>query len=310
MAAGPDLHHVILGSEGTYGVVTEAVVRVCEKPPFSQYGSIIFPNLELGVNFMYEVAMKKCAPVSIRLVDNVQFQFGQALKPGKEGWLIPIMDKIKKWYVLNRLKFNANNMVAATLTFEGSKEEALAQEKKIYDIAHKYGGVKGGEENGRSGYFLTYMIAYLRDFGFEYSFIAESFETSSPWDSVVPICHNVRNRILESAKEKGIPTPPLVSCRVTQTYDTGACIYFYFGFVWKGVKDPVATFSQMEHEARDEILKVGGSISHHHGIGKLRKHWLPETVSHTGVTVLRGLKQTIDPKNIFAANNIIDLADK
>jgi len=306
MSAGPDLHQIVLGSEGTYGVVTEVVVRVCEKPPQSQYGSIIFPNLELGVNFMYEVAMKKCAPVSIRLVDNVQFQFGQALKPGKEGWLIPIMDKIKKWYVLNRLKFDANNMVAATLTFEGTKDEILAQEKKVYDIANKYGGVKGGEENGRNGYFLTYMIAYLRDFGFEYSFIAESFETSVPWDSVVPVCHNVRNRILESAKEKGVCTTPLVSCRVTQTYDTGACVYFYFGFVWKGLKDPVATFSQLEHEARDEIIKVGGSISHHHGIGKLRKHWLPDSVSQTGVVALRGLKQTLDPKNIFGANNIIE----
>jgi len=184
------------------------------------------------------------------------------------------------------------------------------KKKKIYALAAKFGGIKGGEENGLRGYFLTYMIAYLRDFGFEFSFIAESFETSVPWDSVLPVCNNVRARIIDSAKERGITPEPLISCRVTQTYDTGACVYFYFGFIWRGLKDPAATFSEIEHEAREEILKLGGSISHHHGIGKLRKHWLQETISPTGINILRGLKQTIDPKNIFGVNNLIDVTEK
>eukprot|EP00456_Euglypha_rotunda_P065059 TRINITY_DN5561_c0_g1_i5.p1 TRINITY_DN5561_c0_g1~~TRINITY_DN5561_c0_g1_i5.p1 ORF type:complete len:129 (+),score=16.52 TRINITY_DN5561_c0_g1_i5:87-473(+) len=87
MSCGPDLHEIALGSEGMFGVVTEVVVRVCEKPPASVYGSIIFPTFDLGVEFMHQVAMEKCAPASVRLVDNVQFQFGQALKPEKDKWL-------------------------------------------------------------------------------------------------------------------------------------------------------------------------------------------------------------------------------
>ena len=54
---------------------------------------------------------------------------------------------------------------AATLLFEGSKQEIDAQEKTVYRIAAKYGGMKAGVDNGIRGYFLTYMIAYLRDFG-------------------------------------------------------------------------------------------------------------------------------------------------
>jgi hypothetical protein len=51
-----------------------------------------------------------------------------------------------------------------------------------------------------------------------------------------------------------------------QLYDTGACVYFYFGFIFKGLKNPSQTFSEVEHDARDEILKCGGSLSHHHGM--------------------------------------------
>lgn len=65
------------------------------------------------------------------------------------------------------------------------------------------------------------------------------------------------------------------------------------------------TYLEIESLARDEILKHGGSLSHHHGVGKLRKKWMPETVSDTGIEILRGLKKTIDPKNIFANGNLI-----
>lgn len=60
-------------------------------------------------------------------------------------------------------------------------------------------------------------------------------------------------------------------------------------------------------EARDEILASGGSLSHHHGIGKLRKKWVEQTLSPTGVAMLRGVKAQVDPKNIMANDNIYDL---
>lgn len=62
-------------------------------------------------------------------------------------------------------------------------------------------------------------------------------------------------------------------------YDVGSCVYFYFGFVYKGVPDPLRVYMEIEAEARDEILRCGGSISHHHGVGKIRKKWVRDTVS-------------------------------
>jgi alkyldihydroxyacetonephosphate synthase len=69
--------------------------------------------------------------------------------------------------------------------------------------------------------------------------------------------------------------------------------------------DPVAIYSQIEDGAREEIMKNGGSISHHHGVGKLRKKFMHNSIGETGLNILKGVKKTIDPKNIFATGNLI-----
>ena len=88
-------------------------------------------------------------------------------------------------------------------------------------------------------------------------------------------------------------------------YDTGAVVYIYFGFGVQGIADPLKTYSEIEDAARDEIMKLGGSISHHHGVGKLRKKFMTRSVGSAGVDILKGLKGTIDPANIFATGNLI-----
>jgi len=99
----------------------------------------------------------------------------------------------------------------------------------------------------------------------------------------------------------------MVSYRVTQTYDVGSCVYFYFAFKWNGVGSPIATYEHLEELARDEILASGGSLSHHHGIGKIRSRWFPSQVSKLGVELYQATKRQLDPKNIFANGNISNL---
>lgn len=98
---------------------------------------------------------------------------------------------------------------------------------------------------------------------------------------------------------------PFVSFRVTQIYDTGCCVYVYFGFVSAGLEDPVRVYTETEDEARETVLATGGSLSHHHGIGKIRKKFMRGVIGDFSIDVLRKIKQQIDPKNIFAANNLI-----
>ena len=80
-----------------------------------------------------------------------------------------------------------------------------------------------------------------------------------------------------------------------QVYDTGAVVYIYFGFGIQGLADPLKSYSEIEDAARDQIMKFGGSISHHHGVGKLRKKFMNRSVGETGINILKGLKSTIDP---------------
>jgi alkyldihydroxyacetonephosphate synthase len=72
------------------------------------------------------------------------------------------------------------------------------------------------------------------------------------------------------------------------------------------VKDPLKIYDEVEAAARDEILKNGGCISHHHGIGKIRKMFSEQTMNSPHHEALRGLKLGLDPKNVFGIANTID----
>jgi alkyldihydroxyacetonephosphate synthase len=261
---------------------------------------------------MREVALLRVQPASIRLVDNEQFTFGQALKPEPEHPITAALTHtLQRAYVTRVKGFDPTRMCAATLLLEGASKHIVdSQLAVLADIAKKYGGMMAGEANGARGYFLTYMIAYLRDYAMNYWLLAESFETSVPWTNVLPLCHGVKDRIRAACRARKVEGQPFVSCRVTQTYDTGACVYFYFAFSFRGLTDPERTFSEVEAEAREEILSHGGSLSHHHGIGKHRKHWMPRVVSQHAIDMLVAMKTKVDPKNIMGLDNLFMHVDK
>src|SRR5207244_7000885 len=112
-----------------------------------------------------------------------------------------------------------------------------------------------------------------------------------------------RRVLTDEYTRRGLPGKSFLSARVTQIYRTGVCIYFYFGFYYKGIPNPHEVYLDLENIARDEILKSGGSLSHHHGVGKLRRAFLPRIMSETALQWKRDLKKTLDPMNIFGAGN-------
>ena len=93
-------------------------------------------------------------------------------------------------------------------------------------------------------------------------------------------------------------------------YDAGACIYFYFAINYYGLSDPVKLYNEVEAAARDEILASGGSLSHHHGIGKIRRRWMEETIGKSGIGMIKAVKNYLDPENVFATNNLIPSQDQ
>ena len=238
----------------------------------------------------------------MRLVDNLQFQLSQMLKGRRRGFARAAA-ALQKWLVTRIKGFDPERMTACTLVFEGTRAEVLAQQTSVLAIAAKHGGLAAGAENGERGYALTFGIAYIRDWIMNHWLLAESFETSAPWSRVLPLCENVKRRVRAEHAARGLPGQPFISCRVTQVYHTGACIYFYFATYVRGVEEPSHVYAEIERAARDEVLRSGGSLSHHHGVGKLRRGFLPRVLSPGMLEWSRQIKLAVDPTNVFGAGN-------
>jgi len=129
MSAGPDFNQAIMGHEGNFGVITDCIIRIRPVPEVQEFGSFVFPNFELGVQFMEEMSKQTLYPSSLRLVDNVQFRFGQAIKPTEKSRSKQIINEIKKQFLLLIKGFKAEEMVAATCLFEGKKDEVSMQQR-------------------------------------------------------------------------------------------------------------------------------------------------------------------------------------
>lgn len=198
---------------------------------------------------------------------------------------------------------SAELAVCATIAFEGTREEVASQRRAIRKLASRHGGTCVGARVGKSGYELTFAIAYLRDFAMTYNFLAESFETFAPWSKVESIIRATKERIKKEHRLRCLPGAPFIGSRVTQLYHEGACLYFYLCINVHGVKNPSSVFAEIEHAARQEILDRGGSLSHHHGIGKLRSEFTKKMDSDAFHNLLAGLKKSVDPSNTFGARN-------
>ncbi|WP_088241313.1 FAD-linked oxidase C-terminal domain-containing protein [Calothrix rhizosoleniae] len=150
---------------------------------------------------------------------------------------------------------------------------------------------------------LTYAIAYLRDFFSSQYIIGETFETSVPWSNIQKVCNGVEQKLIELHHQYNLPGKPYLSYRISQSYHTGVCLYFMFGVYIKGVEQPEVICGQIEHSLRQTIIANGGSISHHHGVGKIRQNFMQDTLSPASIELLHQIKQSTDPQNIFGIRN-------
>jgi alkyldihydroxyacetonephosphate synthase len=301
-SVGIDPRRWMFGSEGALGIITRAVVKVFPLPEVARYDAVLFPTFEAGVAFLYDLTRTAVPPASVRLVDNLQFQLSQTLKPRSAG-LRGALRRAEKLFVTRVRGFDPRRMVACTLLYEGSRRGVREEEAAVRRLARRHGGMRAGAENGRRGYQLTFGIAYIRDFVMSHYILGESFETSVPWSGVLALCENVKGRLAAEHAARGLPGRPFVTCRVTQVYQTGVCVYFYFGFYHKGVERPAEIFAELERAARDEILRSGGSLSHHHGVGKLRSGFLPRVFSPAALEWAAEVKRAVDPGNLFGIAN-------
>ena len=293
---------LLFGSEGNLGIITKAVLKIHPVPEVREYGSLVFKSFAQGVAYLQALRQTGTLPASIRLVNNQEFRFGQALKAAPSP-LQHLKEKVQKFALLKVLGFDPLKMAACTIAMEGSGAEVAHQKRTIFKLAKAHGGKSAGATNGRRGYMLTFGIAYIRDFLNQFDFLGETFETSVPWSRIHDVTQAVQAELSAQCSARGVAGRPYLSYRVTQTYHTGVCIYFTMGFSGRGLAHPIAVYHDVEHALRQTILDHGGSLSHHHGVGKIRQSFVRHIQSDNSIEVLRKTKQALDPQNIFGIQN-------
>ena len=302
---GIKTQNLLFGSEGNIGIITKAVLKIHKLPECSDYESVVLKDWDTGLDFMYELAHSSSVPASARMLDSLHYQFGSALKPEKNN-IGKLKSKIQK-LVFKMKDFSTDDFVAAVFKLEGSYSEVEYQRKNIKRLAKKYNGLLGGSKEGKVGYNITMVIAYIREFFVPQGILGETLETAVPWSKVNQVKNEANKLLTYLHKKYDLPGKPFFCSRISKVYHTGICMYNTMGINVRGIKNPEKVFSDIEHKIRECFIKNGGSISHHHGVGKLRKDFMPETISPGSIDVIQGIKKSQDPDNIFGiSNNIIN----
>ena len=300
---GIKTQNILFGSEGNLGIITKATMKIHRLPECSDYESVVMKDWDTGLDFMYELAHSNTIPASARMLDSLHYQFGSALKPEKTKFG-KFKSKIQK-LAFKIKNFDADHFVAAVFKLEGTFSEVEHQRKNIKRLARKYNGLLGGSKEGKVGYNITMVIAYIREFFVPQGILGETLETAVPWSKVNQVKDEANKLLTKLHKEYNLPGKPFFCSRVSKIYHTGVCMYNTMGINVRGIKNPEKVFSDIEHKIRACFIKNGGSISHHHGVGKLRKEFMPETISAGSIQVIQNIKKSQDPDNIFGIDNNI-----
>ena len=243
---GVKAQNMIFGSEGNFGLITKATIRIHKKPEASTFESILFHNWNDGVSFMKKVARSNLIPASSRLMDNSMVRFASALKAEKVG-SEKLIESIKNFFVFKVKGFDPKQCVVAIFKMEGSAQEVLYQKKNLKVLAKEYNPVFAGSSQGKSGYNLTLAIAYIRDFFMDQNIIGETLESAVPWSDVINVSEAVTKKLQELHKKYNLPGSFLFGSRLSKVYHSGACMYNTIAMSFKGVEKPEEVFGEIEH---------------------------------------------------------------
>ncbi|MBX9766834.1 MAG: FAD-binding oxidoreductase [Bdellovibrionales bacterium] len=297
-SAGPDLNRIVCGSEGTLGVITEATMRVHRSPKVKDYRGFLFPTFEDGVAAIHETLERGFTPSMIRLQDAGETELAFQMKAPKKGIEGLIQKPIKAY--LKAKGYTAPCILI--VGFEGGEDAIQSARSGALSILKKHKGFPLGKGVGKTWSADKFNVPYLRDYVMDYSCTADVAETAATWANVMPLYNNTIEAVkAQFAKDRG---HGYVGCHISHTYKTGACLYF----TWAVTQVPGKELEQYytyKMLVTDTFMKSGGTLSHHHAIGYEHLPWMEEEVSKTGLTVLRGLKSTLDPKRILNPGKLI-----
>jgi alkyldihydroxyacetonephosphate synthase len=283
-AAGPDLMRVFLGAEGILGVITELSLRVHRLPETRLYEGWTFPDFATGVDALRRVAQLGSGPTVIRLSDEAETGIGLA-QHGKIGKAL-------------------SKGCSAVTVFEGEPEVAAARHVLTARVLTEAGGRSTGAGPAEDWAKGRFGAPYLRDALLDHGVFCETLETAAIWSDVAQLKESVTETLRTGFADHDAKS--LVMCHISHVYPTGAALYFTIIGNLQGSGDQVLTqWDAIKSRVNDAILANGGTISHHHGVGRDHAPWLAKEIGDGGMRILRALKTELDPAGIMNPGALI-----
>jgi alkyldihydroxyacetonephosphate synthase len=293
-ASGPSLRELVVGSEGVFGVIPEVTVRVRPQPRQRRYEAWMAESFEAGAEIVRTLAQGAGLPDVIRISDEEETEVSLALS-GPRG----LAGTLFGGYLSLR-KRRGGCLVVVGL--EGD-EESVARRRALTVRALRRGGAAYlGQAAGRSWEHGRYQGPYLRDTLMGMGAMVETLETSHTWSRLSELYSAVGGAIRAFQDAQG--TPGLVFCHLSHAYADGASLYFTFisrarhgGEIeqWRAAKSA----------ACEAIVASGGTITHHHAVGRDHAPYMKAEVGELGIETLRAVKERLDPAGIMNPGKLI-----
>jgi alkyldihydroxyacetonephosphate synthase len=297
-SVGPDLNAIAVGSEGILGVITEATMRIHKSPEVKDYRGFLFRSFEDGIRGIQECLDRGFSPSMVRLQDSGESELAfnmKAPKSGLGGW---IQERVKNWLLSRGYTAPCILIVG----FEGSEEAIAGTRSSALRIFKKHGGFPLGKSVGTTWSTDKFNIPYLRDYIMDYGCMADVAETSTVWANVLPLYAGTVAAV--KARFDQDDGAGYIGCHISHTYKTGACLYFTFAARQPKGKE-LEHYYEYKRLITETIIKLGGTLSHHHAVGVEHRPWVQQEVSPAGLQALRALKSSLDPMHVLNPGKLL-----
>lgn len=282
-AAGPDLQQVFIGSEGSFGVITEVGLRVRPLPEKQVYDGVLFPTFAAGTRAFRQLLQERTPADVMRLSDADESAVNLAMS-GLQGWKKQAFDR----YTSLR---KVDGGCLAIVGWEGPADVVKARRGHAHTLFGRFGGVNMGGMVGNAWRKGRYSGPYLRDDLLDAGYLVETLETANEWselDATYDAVHAAIRSTLGNC---------LIGTHLSHIYPTGASLYFTVIAALE--TDPVAQWRRAKRAATDALVATDATITHHHAVGRDHAPWLAAEIGESGVDLLRAIKAKVDPQGIM-----------
>jgi alkyldihydroxyacetonephosphate synthase len=289
-AAGPDLRELLVGSEGVLGVVCEATLRVRPAPQQRRYEGWSFRTFAEGCEALRVLAQADATPDVARLSDEAETGLSFAVAPpGGRA------ERVVKRYL--RMAGHERSCMAI-IGFEGTEEDVERRRLRSAALLRGGGGLSLGRRPGEAWQQGRFAGPYLRDELLTRGVLVDSLETATSWSNVAALYEAVG-----AALRRALGSTSLVMCHVSHLYRSGASLYFTF-FAGQA-EDALGQWRTAKEAASQAIVQGGGTITHHHGVGRDHLPWMRVEVGELGLKLLRAAKERLDPAGVMNPGKLL-----